>query len=124
MLKNKFFNLINYVLFGFITLGLPYGLAFADSINTLPDNVKITTSNDGSSTTIVIDSKPGYSTNVETSCVNGKCTHNTVSKKVDEAEVKAQIKKQQEYWNNFWKQQEEYFKVQEKMFQNLWNMSF
>jgi hypothetical protein len=123
MSKNKVSNLIIFTILSFILFTTFFSLAKAEESN-IPDNVKIITSNDGHSTTIFIDSKPGYFTSIETNCVNGKCTHNTISKKIDEKEIQDKLKKQREYWDSFWKRQEEYFKAQQKLFQDLWSMNF
>jgi len=119
MFKNK---IINYIIFALVFIAPFY--VKADTV--LPDNVKITSSSDGSSTTVVINSKPGFVTNVETSCVNGKCTNNATSKAITAADLQKMqdsFKKQQDIINAFWKQQDEIFAQQQKMFQELWGVN-
>jgi uncharacterized protein (UPF0333 family) len=128
MFKNKIFNFIIFTTLVFVLFFAIFSLAKADSTDsTLPDNVKITSSSDGSSTTVVINSKPGFITNVQTNCVNGKCTHNATStalKDVDIKKMQDNIKSQQEAMEKFWKIQEDLFKQQEKMFQDLWGINW
>lgn len=124
--KNKISNLIIFAVFVLFFASVSFARAEVTS-EVLPDNVKITTNSDGSISTVIVNSKPGYSTNVETSCVNGKCTHSAVSKKINEKDIqdlKDKIKKQQEYWDKFWKQQEEFFKAEQKMFQDIWGSNY
>ena len=101
--------------------------ASASTGSTLPDNVSITNSPDGSSTTVVINDKPGYITNVSTSCINGKCTNSATSTAMTEADInnmKNNMIKQQEVINAFFAQQEEFFKAQEKLWQSMWGTNF
>jgi len=128
MLKNKIFNFIIFTLFtGFLFFT---SLSFVRAETTdqaLPDNVKITSSSDGSSTTIVIDGKPGYFTSVQTSCENNKCTHTTISKKITEEDIKTtqdNMKKRQEEMDKFWKMQQDLWKQQEKLFQDMWGVNW
>lgn len=125
MFKNKISNLIIFTFTAFILFFSSLSLVKADS--SLPDNVTITTSPDGSSTTIVVNSKPGFKTSVQTNCVNGKCTHNTTSVAITNADIKKaedNLKKQQEAMEKFWKAQEELFKQQQKMFDDLFKFSW
>lgn len=126
MFKNKIFNFIIFTSLVIVLFFATSAVARATD-STLPDNVKITTSPDGSSTTIIINSKPGFITNVQTNCVNGKCTNNTTSTALtsqDIQKMRDNFKKQQEAMDKFWKMQEELFKQQQKMFQDLWSMSW
>ena len=124
MLKNK---ILNFFIFTSLVLFVSVGITkitFADE--ELPDNVKIITDKDGSSTTIVIDTKPGFVTKVESNCVNGKCTNKAISNAITAAETKKMeddMKQQQEVMNKFWKLQEEFFKQQQQLFHNLWEES-
>ena len=125
MSKNKIFNIIIFTsLVMFFAVSVVVRVAYADS--TLPDNVKITSSPDGSSTTIIIDSKPGFVTNVQTSCVDNKCTNSatsTVLTTTDIQKMQDNVTEQQEIMDEFWKQQDEIFKEQQKMFQDLWGIN-
>lgn len=102
------------------------GTSVSQAVSTdsvLPDNVKVTSSADGSSTTVILSSKPGYSTTVQTSCINGKCIHTATSTPFtssDAKKMRANIKKQQEAMNKFWKMQDDLIKQQQKMFQDFW----
>jgi hypothetical protein len=126
MHTNKFYKFVIFValvsVFGFIHVSL----VGAESIGSLPDNVKITSSPDGLSTTVVMTSKPGFTTNVKTNCVNGKCTHTATSTALTNTDIKKMqddIKKQQEAMNKFWKMQNEMFKQQQQMFKDLWGVN-
>ncbi|NVN97513.1 hypothetical protein HXX01_04800 [Candidatus Nomurabacteria bacterium] len=126
MLKNKIFNFIIFTLFVGVLFFTSLSVKAETTDQTLPDNVKITTSSDGTSTTVVIDGKPGYYTSVQTSCENNKCTHTTSSKKITEQDIKTEednTKKRQEALDKFWKMQEELFQQQQKLFQDLWGFS-
>ena len=129
MLKNKFFNLlISTVLVLFLLVSVGVVEVNAKSIDSnLPDNVKITTSPDGSTTTVIINSKPGFTTNVQTVCENGKCTNSATSTVLTSADIQKMqdaIKKRQESMEKFWKMQDEFFKQQQKMFQDLWGVNW
>ena len=124
MIKNKTLKSIIFV--ALFLVSFSFVKAESTSSN-LPDNVKITTSSDGTSTTIVVNSKPGFITNVQTSCVNGKCTNNTTSKEITSQDIQKMqddMKKREEELNKFWKMQEELFKQQQKMFQDVFDMSW
>jgi len=122
MFKNKFYKFVV-----FTTLVFVFSFVhFVRAEDTLPDNVKITTSPDGNSTTVVVDSKPGFSTSVSTNCTNGKCTHKATSTKITDKQIKKMqdsMKKQQEEMQKFWKMQDDLFKQQQKMFQDLWGVN-
>ena len=128
MFKHKIFNLAIFTSLVFILFFVSSSVAKATSTDgTLPDNVKITSSPDGSSTTVIINSKLGYKTNVAVSCVNGKCTNNASSTVITNGDVdkmKENMKKQQEAMENFWKIQDELFRQQQEMFQNLWGINW
>lgn len=124
MFRNKSSNfsisIFLVIIFFFISTSVAQA-ASTDSV--LPDNVKITSSADGSNTTVVLSSKPGHSTTMQTSCINGKCTHTATSTPFtssDAKKMRANIKKQQEAMNKFWKMQEDLIKQQQKMFQDFW----
>jgi len=121
MLKNKIYNLIIFTSIVFVLF--LSAVSFVKADNSLPDNVKITTSPDGASTTVIINSKPGFSTSVETNCMNGKCTHNASSVALTDLDIKKMkdnFKKEQETMDNFWKMQDDLFNQQQKMFHDLW----
>jgi len=102
-------------------------LVEASTDSNLPDNVKIITSEGGKGTTIIINSEPGITTNVETYCVDGKCTSNATSKEInskDLKKIKEQIKEQQEAIQKFWDRQEELFKQQREMLKNFWDINW
>ena len=124
MFKNKILNLIIFTsLVLFFVNSSVAKVASADT--TLPDNVKITSSPDGSNTTVVIDSKPGFTTKVETVCSNGKCVNtanSTVLTSEDIKKMEDNFKKQQEVMDKFWKMQDEFFSQQQKIFQDLWGV--
>ncbi|MEI7688848.1 MAG: hypothetical protein WCI91_01545 [Candidatus Nomurabacteria bacterium] len=126
MFKNKIFNYIIFTsLVLFFTSSLTVKIASADP--ELPDNVKINTSLDGSSTTIIVDSKPGFTTNVQTNCLNGKCTHSATSTPLTDTDIKKMqdnIKKQQDTMEKLWKMQEDLFDQQQKMFDELMSYSW
>ena len=128
MKKNKIISFIVFTSLLFVLSLCIASIAKAQSIDqTIPDNVKISTSPDGSSTTVVINSKPGFTTNVETSCVNGKCTHKATSKEItkqDIQKIQDDFKKQQEAMEQFWKMQEQLFQEQQKMFQDVWGVNW
>lgn len=125
MSKNKLYR---FVIFTSLVFVLSFGIcasAKADDAM-LPDNVKITTSPDGTSTTVVINSKPGYSTSVETNCVNGKCTNTSTATKITDADIQkmqANMQTQQEEMQQFFQMQQELFVQQQKMFQDLWGIN-
>ena len=120
MFKNIFYK---YITFASFILVFGFGMFnFVKAEETLPDNVKITTSEDGSSTTVIINSKPGFTTSVQTNCINGKCTNNAISKTITKEDIQKMqnnIKKHQEVMEKFWKMQEELFKQQQEMFDDL-----
>lgn len=124
--KNKINTFIIFTLLVIITTFSAVSFTHAQSTNqTLPDNVKITTSPDGSSTTVFINAKPGFSTNVQTNCINGKCTNTASSKELSTQDIQNMqdmFKKQQEEMNQFWKMQNDLFNQQQKMFQDLWGI--
>ena len=125
MLKNKIFNFIIFASLVLVLFFIAFPVVKAAEI--LPDNVKITTSPDGASTTVVINSKPGFATSVQTNCVNGKCTNTATSKEITEKEIKNMqdnMKKQQEAMQKFWQMQDELFRQQQKMFQDLWGINW
>lgn len=127
MFKNKILSFIVFASFAFVWFTFPLLTAKASTTDqTLPDNVKITSNPDGS-TYFVINSKPGFTTSVKSNCVNGKCTNSATSQALTSADIKKiqdNIKKQQEYWQNFWQMQNDFFAQQQKMFQDFWGMSF
>lgn len=127
MLKNKFYKFAVFTTLLLVFSFVHVSFTRAEATNSLPDNVKITTSPDGSSTTVIVNAKPGFTTNVQTNCVNGKCTHTTTSKAITSADIqkmKDNMKLQQEEMNKLWKMQEEMFKQQQKMFQDIWGINW
>ena len=81
MSKDKLYNIL--VLVAFVLFVIYLYLLGTKTPEPMPaDNVKITTSPDGSSTTVILNSQPGFMTNVQTTCVNGKCTSTTSSTKI------------------------------------------
>ncbi len=128
MFKKKFPNLIivtGLILFLLVSIGIEVNAASVNS--DLPDNVKITTSPDGSTTTVIINSKPGFTTNVQTICENGKCTNSATSTALTKADIQKMqdgIKKEQESMEKFWKMQDEFFRQQQKIFQDIWGINW
>lgn len=125
MFKNKISNLVIFTFIVFVLFFSTFSFVKADS--SLPDNVKITTSPDGSSTTVVVSSKPGFTTSVQTNCVNGKCTHSATSMALtsdDITKIQDNLKKEQEAMEKFWKTQEDLFNQQQKMFNELLDSSW
>lgn len=126
MFKNKIFNFTISVASVFIVFLVTFSAASASLTNpTLPDNVKITSTPD--TTSIIINSKPGYSTRAEVSCINGKCTQNATSTALtatDIIKIQKEIKQQQDQINKFWELQNELFRQQQQMFQSFWGTSW
>lgn len=141
MCRDYRFLIQNYFMFNNKGLNFPVSIFFviilffsgtsvvqaAPTGTVFPDNVKVTSSADGSNTTVVVNSRPGFSTTVQTSCINGKCTHTATSTPFTSSEVKKMrdsIKKQQDAVNKFWKTQEELIRQQQKIFQDLWKIGW
>lgn len=126
MFKNKIFNFTVSAAFIFIVFLTTSSAVSASLTNsTLPDNVKITSTPD--TTSIIINSKPGYSTRAEVSCINGKCTQNATSTALtatDIIKIQKEIKQQQDQINKFWELQNELFRQQQQMFQSFWGTSW
>jgi hypothetical protein len=90
--------------------------------DTLPDNVKI--SSTPNSYQVFITDKPGYNTQVTTTCTNGQCTNSATSTPITQAEIQKmqdEASAQQTALERLFAQQEALFQAQEQYFQSFWN---
>ena len=90
--------------------------------STLPDNVTVSSSPE--SYKVVITDKPGFTTEVSTTCENGQCTNTATSTPLNQAQIAKindDMKAQEAAFEKLMQQQEAFFQAQNQYFQSLWN---
>ncbi len=122
-MKNKIFRFIlSLTLVTIFFIGI--NNVFAQD-ETLPENVKISTT--PNSTTVIINSKPGYKTNVSVNCNGNNCQRSASSAPItaeDTKKIQKSLLEQQKALEKLWAQQEEYFKRQNEILKSIWGINF
>ena len=129
MHKNNTFKKVLVVLVaGIVCLGFGSRIYADGSSTSLPSNVQVYTNPNGNGTTVVIQSQPGYMTQVSTNCTNGQCQNSGTTTPLTQDQIQkmqSDMQAQQQAMEQFFQEQQTFFDAQQKMFDSLWgNFNF